>query len=231
MGTEDALERSTKTTLWLMAAGAGTAALTYHFLVRPWHKRWGAEPIDIKRPMPGDDLVSEATEVTNRGITIEAEPPDIWPSLIQFAVNRRVEHARGQPPEADRDLRRGDRIDLGFAGTLEVVDVQQERWLVLAASKLPVGRASWSIMLNQFAPQHTRLVCRGRFDFGAHPRELLYRAVLDPITFVAFRRWFRGVADRAERAARARQRAAGARNRDRRTPYSYGHRRQHPSES
>jgi hypothetical protein len=179
---ETAVESTTKKALVWGAAGMGAAAV-YGLVVRPWHKSWGAEPIDVKRPMPGDDIVKGADEVTNRAINIEAEPEDIWPWLV---------------------MEKRFRVPLGAAAELRVVSIDEQHCMVLVAEELPAAQASWSILLTQFAPQRTRLVCRTRLSVDWSPRGILHRVALDPLTFWMFRKWFLEVKERAEQTHRAR---------------------------
>lgn len=214
------MEANTKRAImWGLGVGVGTAAL-YGLVVRPWHHRWGAEPIDVKRPMPGDDVVPDANDVTDRAIVIEAEPRDIWPWLVQMGYERGgmysydwLNEALGyiEGPSAEelhsefQRLSEGDLIPLGRAGDLRVDALQRNHWMVLVPEDLPWGSASWSIMLYPFAPNRTRLICRTRTRFGWSPRDLFYRATLDPGAFLMFRKWFLGVKERAERTAALRR--------------------------
>jgi hypothetical protein len=184
------VKAGTKKALTLGAAALGTAAATYGLIIRPWHHKWGAAPIDVKRPMPGDEIVDDPNDITNRAITIEAEPEDIWPWLIQR-------------PHTDMNV--GDVISLGAAGDMRVEHLQKNRSVVLVPEKLQRGEASWSILLHPFAPNCTRLICRTRLRFGWSPRDLLYRLALDPAAFVRLRRWFLGVKEHAEHAAMIRR--------------------------
>jgi len=75
--------------LLLAAAGAVIAAsLAYMRLLRPWQLRWGAAPDEIRRALPGDELVAEPSFNATRAITIAARPDHIWPWLLQVGVTR-----------------------------------------------------------------------------------------------------------------------------------------------
>jgi hypothetical protein len=67
----------------LMALG-----LAYARLLRPWQLTWGATPEEVKRPMPGDDLVDRPTLDATRAITIAAPAERIFPWLVQVGVHR-----------------------------------------------------------------------------------------------------------------------------------------------
>ena len=60
----------------------------YAMAVRPWERRWGVDPVESARELPGDDLIAEATGQETRGITIDAEPAAVWPWLVQMGFGR-----------------------------------------------------------------------------------------------------------------------------------------------
>lgn len=70
--------------------GAAVAAPigAYAMLFRPWMRRWGAEPADATRTLPGDDLVAEPTVVETRVLTMDAAPEDAWPWLVQMGYGK-----------------------------------------------------------------------------------------------------------------------------------------------
>jgi hypothetical protein len=57
---------------------AGIVA-SYHVLLRPWHRTWGATAEEVDRRLPGDELVPEPCDETTRAITVEAPADDVWP--------------------------------------------------------------------------------------------------------------------------------------------------------
>jgi hypothetical protein len=187
------VEARTKKALTLGAVALGGAAATYGLVIRPWHHKWGAAPIDVKRPMPGDEIVTDPNDITNRAITIEADPEDIWPWLVN------------QPHDK---MREGEVISVGAAGEMRVEHLQKNRAVVLVPERLPHGQASWSIMLEPFASNRTRLLCRTRLHVGWSPREIMYRVALDPAAFLMLRKWFLGVKEHAEQTAMIRRQDA-----------------------
>ncbi len=68
-----------------MASGT---ALAYMRLFRPWQLSWGATADEVRRPLPGDDLVPYPTFNATRAISIAALPEQIWPWLLQVGVKR-----------------------------------------------------------------------------------------------------------------------------------------------
>lgn len=51
-------------------AAAGAAA--YVLVVRPWYLRWGASEDEVRKPLPGDELVPQPKIQSTRAVTIEA---------------------------------------------------------------------------------------------------------------------------------------------------------------
>lgn len=69
-----------------VTAAAGAAA--YLTMLWPWMSRWGATPEECQKPLPGDEMVPQATIQTTKGITIKAGPEAIYPWLLQLGVDR-----------------------------------------------------------------------------------------------------------------------------------------------
>ncbi len=182
------MNRRTKRALAWGALAAGSAAAAYGLVIRPWRRKWRAEPIDVKRPMPGDELVDEPDEVTNRAMTIEANPTDIWQWLV----------------DVGKEFREGDILAVGATVNLRIVEMDDERSLVLVPTGLPHGRASWSILLFPYAPNRTRLICRTRLHLGSSIPDMLFRMVVVPAAMMQLREWFDAVKLRAEHTAAVR---------------------------
>ena len=75
----------------VVALVAGTVTLggaAIWFTVRPWWHRWGADPDEASRQLPGDEVVPDAPISDTRAITIAAPPSAIWPWLVQMGFGR-----------------------------------------------------------------------------------------------------------------------------------------------
>jgi len=174
---------------------AGGAALSVYLLaVRPRHMRWGATDAEVKRSMPGDDLVEHPIHVTTRAVTIRAERTDVWPWLVQMGYGRAgwytwYRYDNGGVPSADRvvpelqDLKVGDylpdgpRAVDGF-GRWWVRALDAPRSLVLYTRRNPYdGRevpegetgpyldCSWAFVLEPDASGGTHVLVRVRARF------------------------------------------------------------------
>jgi len=69
------------------ALGTITVLGAYRLWIQPWQHRWGATDEEIRRAMPGDDLIPDAASTT-RAITIAAPPEQAWPWLVQLGYSR-----------------------------------------------------------------------------------------------------------------------------------------------
>lgn len=68
---------------------AGSAlAVTYPALVRPWMLRWGATDEEVRKPLPGDELVPRPGVSSTRAISVNAPVEMVWPWLAQIGQDR-----------------------------------------------------------------------------------------------------------------------------------------------
>jgi hypothetical protein len=75
-----------------VVAGASIAAVmigTYVVLLGPWQRRWGATNQELRRTLPGDELLRRDAPSTTRAITIDASPEDVFPWLLQIGYGQR----------------------------------------------------------------------------------------------------------------------------------------------
>lgn len=202
------------------AVTAGTAALAAYLIkVRPWHMKWGATEAEVQRPMPGDEIVAHPTYVTNRAISIEARPADIWAWLVQMGEGQGgfpsydwVENLMGmQVMSADeilpefQELKAGDVVRAGPEG-IPVISVDSSRSLVLGFTEEQAwGKSTWSVGLYPADDDYARLVSRVRARLSWNPKVRLFLPFLEPGMFAMERKWLMGVKRRSETATRARQ--------------------------
>ena len=158
--------------------------------------RWGATNEEVRRTLPGDDLVPDSKGGFTHAITIDAPAPDVWPWIVQMGQGRGgfysyelLENIAGcDIHNADRiipelqDLKVGDIIKLHptFPG-YPVASIEPCRALVLnqltdqeTAEVLKPGdrtpprfvNSTWSWLLEQHDDRTTRLISRFRNDFS-----------------------------------------------------------------
>ena len=189
----------------LLAAATATMA-AYLFLIRPWHTRWGAMDMEVRRPMPGDDLVKRPWIVATRAVTIDAPPAKVWPWLVQMGYRRagwysydRFDndnvHVYRIIPELQH-IAVGDKMLTDSGSGFTVMDLDPNRLLVLAVDE-SYAHISSVLMLEPIGEDKTRLVMRLRARFSL--RTLPFYALFDFGDFVMMRKMMLGIKERAER--------------------------------
>jgi hypothetical protein len=150
----------------------------------------GSTPQERARVLPGDELVADASFITNHAATLNAPPEEVWPWLTQVGWHRggwytprwvdRLLFPDNWPsatrldPSLLRDLQPGDTIPDGPPGTAQFVVERADapRVLVLhSTTHLPPGWAQrycasldwvWTFALDPAAGDRTRILIRNR---------------------------------------------------------------------
>lgn len=210
--------RETFASIW------GAAQIAAHVALGPLlHRRrtrWGATDEEVRRQLPGDDLVPEPGWSYTHAISIRAPRSAVWPWLMQLGQGRGgfysyelLENLAGCDihnvleirPELQR-LAVGDTVRMRKAFGPKVVLLEPERALVLGGPPDADGsRATWGFHLLDGPGGTTRLIERGRHTPG---RGLAARLgfgpyLIDPIGFVMSKRMLRTVRALAERSVGA----------------------------
>lgn len=221
------LARMARWAAWTVIPGAA-GYLAYSKVIRPWHLKWGATGEEVRRPLPGDELVPEPKLTATHAITIRAAREEVWPWLIQMGQGRGGLYSYGWLENlfglgigsAERilpefqNLQVGDILPLAPDGSGPRVEaLEPGRTLVLHGDtrldpkaaplrKLRPGdhvNVSWVFALAEAAPGTTRLLERFRMDWNRSLRNtLLNRLLLEPAGFVMERKMLLGIKRRAE---------------------------------
>lgn len=183
----------------------GTAAtLLYAFLIRPWHLRWGAEPEDEQRELPGDELLPKNGTRILHAVTIDAPVEQVWPWLAQIGQDRGgfysyewLENLAGcemhnadriHPEWQHREL--GETVHLHPAGGLKVTVFEPGRAL---------GLERWgTFALEHLGNDRSRLIARGGVPSGV--AAAAYGVLMEIPHFLMERRMLLGIKKRAERS-------------------------------
>lgn len=217
---------------WMTGAALGAvAAAAYHWLVRPWHERWGATDEEVRMRLPGDDLVAEPAQQCTRAIAIDARPEDVWTWVVQLGADRGgfysydwlenlfglgIHSANEIVPEwQDRQV--GDLVcaTADGSGGWYVMEVRPNEALVLKVANLPAGRPLgrdellgwefvWTFVLVPQPDGTTRLLVRERVGFGRRITRLAM-APVGPVSFLMTRPMLRGIKARVERPSYPRE--------------------------
>jgi hypothetical protein len=158
---------------------------------------------EARRPLPGDELVASAGLRWTHGITIRAQPAEIWPWLVQMGCRRAGWYSydgldNGGVPSAERIVPELQRAEVGdiFPMTPTAEDgfvvraVEPGRALVLGD---PTGSATWAFVLAPVDEATTRLVSRVRAGFDHVALGLLFGLLWRPIHFGMQRRQLLGL--------------------------------------
>jgi hypothetical protein len=204
------------------AVGLGAYVLFF----RPWQRRWGASDEEVKRMLPGDELVPHADVVTTRAVTIRATPADIWPWLVQIGQGRagyysyeqlenlaglKMKNAEGINPDWQH-LQVGDIVPAEPGGTgFKVYMLEHERALVFGGREGDEGvfegftqmfpEFSWAFVLVPVDSEHTRLISRLRGSSRPAFGNRLMGFVFEPIEFLMTRRMLLGIKEHVENAS------------------------------
>jgi hypothetical protein len=216
-----------------VAGAFGLSAITvglYATVGRRWLRRWGATEAEVRRALPGDDLLPHTVYETTHGIDVEAPPERVWPWLAQMGQGRGgfysydwVENLAGLDiHSADRLISRyqalaeGELVRLAPNTGLVAAVVQPPRALVLrATADMATKRAptpsdlgyfdwSWAFVVEPAGEAESRLLIRLRANtVQRFPFSLVGPLVWEPLHFLMERKMLRGIRERVERAEEA----------------------------
>ena len=190
--------------------------------------RWGATDQEVRDPLAGDDLISNADMIATRAITIHASADRVWPWIAQLGQGRGgfysydwLENLVGcDIHSSDRILREwqdievGDEIKLAPQVGLVVALVEHERSLVLRGG-IPMGKAAapydftWAFTLRDEPDETVRLLVRERYVYTRAWARLLVEPT-ELLSFAMSQKMLRGIRDRAERTAAVMSEGSGA---------------------
>lgn len=133
--------RLTRALLLLALSSALASLVAYVVAIRPRLREWGADPVEASMPIPGDELVPEASATETRGITIDAPVAKVWPWLVQMGHRRAGWYSYDvlddRRPSADeilpefQTLNSGDTVPMNQNSGFRVEVIEPERALVL----------------------------------------------------------------------------------------------------
>ena len=184
----------------------------YLFFIRPSQLRWGATTEEIRRSMPGDDLVGNPTFVATRAITIRGRPEDIWPWIAQMGFDRAGYYAYDlienigsktgirSSESIEPDLQHpktGDVLPISKVAHLTFGQIKPSQFLIWQSEAVPHdGAFTWA--LYPLDETHTRLVSRIRLRYHWASPALALDLFTEFADHVAVPKILAGVRDRVE---------------------------------
>ncbi len=175
----------------MVTAGAVGAYVRF---VRPWLMTRGASDTDLRRALPGDDLLAHPQWTSTQAVTVHATAGEIWPWIAQWGYGRggfysydwidRLLGSKGVVSSERilpqyQNIQVGDWVPVAENGGFVVAGVEPGRYLLLrnrldmqTAQQIPdPGRLpetyidiTWVLYLEPLSSQLTRLISRMRMD-------------------------------------------------------------------
>lgn len=176
--------------------------------LRPWQLRWGATDDEIKRPMPGDDVVGEPSFNATRAVTIQATAANIYPWIVQMGVTRAGWYSYDWldnlgKPSAERilpeqqNIQVGDVIPLSPDGKqgMVVKDFSKNQSMVWWDQK---GDSTWVWGIYPEGEAASRLVTRVRVKYRLFSLAIFFNLLIEFCDIVMMRQCMLGIKRRAE---------------------------------
>jgi flavodoxin len=206
--------------LRLLSAPGVVWTVAYPLVIRPWHLHWGATAEEVRKALPGDEVVPQLGWQSTRAITIHAPARAVWRWLVQLGQGRGgfytydwlenlagldIHSAERIVPELQR-LKVGDFVrsapelagpDFGWT----VARIEPARALVLGVGRPDAGDAYsgvWTFVLDAIDDRTTRLIVRGRT--ANKPALVAGTLLIELQWFIMERGMLQGIKRRAERA-------------------------------
>ena len=190
-----------------------TFAVLYWFPIRRWMGHWGARSSDLTRVMAGDGLIVDPTFVYTMAATVDTQPEDIWPWLVQMGYQRGglysydwLDRLFGflDRPSATRvlpefqHLALGDKIPVGRGPSWPVAVIEPDRALVLDMRNMNGFDWVWQFGLYPFDGTRTQIVSRSSVRPLTIWAWLFSLLAIEPAGFLMTRRMLLGLKQRAE---------------------------------
>ncbi len=213
--------------VWENVSGAGSIIFNIAApWLRAWRTGWGASPEEIKRYLPGDELIAESVWSYTHAITINAPQSAVWPWIVQIGQNRGGFYSyEGLENLLGCDITNVDRVinELQFmrptdkiylhpqAPPLTVRSIRRYYWFVLHGDNLvgsaqPAGNENtanltWTFYLLKIDNTTTKLITRGRYAYDSgFVNSLSYGPhIIEPIAFVMEKKMLQGIKSLAEK--------------------------------
>jgi hypothetical protein len=203
-----------------LVLGIVALGVIYAFVIRPWHLQRGSTKEEVRRSLPGDDLVLNPKFVWNQAITIHAPAAEVWPWLVQIGNQRAgwyswdsIHRLLGVAGCVDDDRRSANRIipelqnlkvgdeirmmpeDMGAPG-YAVVSIEPDRALVTHIDD--ENGASWVWVLDPIDAETTQLITRFRQTWPPGPMGLAFWIADELGSLVMTPKTLSGIKKRAE---------------------------------
>ena len=189
-------------------------AIFYFAFFRGWQLRWGATDEEIKRALPGDDIVSRPTFNATRAVSIEAQAEHIFPWIVQIGARRAGWYSYdlldnlGKPSAKEilpehQNIQVGNLVPMSPDGKqgLWVKDFNHPGWILWWDK---AGDTSWAWCIFPQENGRSRLVTRVRVRYRWLSLTILFNLIIEFGDIWMMRKCMLGIKKRAEQLAVAR---------------------------
>lgn len=183
--------------------------LLYFTFFRPWQLRWGATDDEIKRAMPGDDIVQKPHFVATRAVSIKAPPAEVWKWIIQIGSTRAGFYSidlidNANVPSSRNILPKYQKIEKDYfipftpdqKNGMWVKDYQEPEYVLWWDRK---GNATWGWFLRQTEAGDTRLITRLRIKYDFSFPCIIYYIFYEFGDIIMMSKCMLGIKERAEK--------------------------------
>jgi Ca2+-binding EF-hand superfamily protein len=208
---DEILQKYRITNLFAALIVIALTGLLYYFVAQPYQLTLGATTDEIRRPMPGDELVSAPHFRATRAITIQGTPEEIWPWLLQMGHNRAgyyaydilenigseqgLRSAEEIIPEF-QNFQQGDEVPISAVYSMVFYAIEPNQYLVWTGKDKNEALA-WA--LYPVDDDHTRLVSRIQLRYRLTDIGSVVMAIfVDTADHIAVRKILQGVKGRVE---------------------------------
>jgi hypothetical protein len=187
----------------LVALGAAFP-LIYLFLIRPWHRRWGATDDEIRMALPGDECATDPGYQHTRAVTVDAPAEAVWPWLAQIGQGRGGFYSYDWLENlAGCDIHSADRIHPEWqhprpGDTVAVLPGWGPPLAAVAPGEALVIEGWGTYAVRPLDERRCRLLARARKARGM--QGLAYLLTIEIPHFIMERKMLLGIKERAERA-------------------------------
>jgi hypothetical protein len=184
--------------------------LVFLYLVffRPWQLRWGATDAEVKRSLPGDEIVDKPSFNATRAVTIHAPAQNIYPWIVQMGVSRAGWYsydlldnlgrrsAESLLPE-HQNIQIGDLIPISPDGKqgMWVKYFRKNKWMLWWDKK---GDTTWIWEIHPEGENQFRLITRVRVKYRLFSRAVLFNLLTEFFDILMMRKSMLGIKRRAE---------------------------------
>ena len=182
--------------------------LLYLALFRPWQLRWGSTDDEIKRSMPGDDIVAKPSFNATRAVTINATAEHIYPWIVQMGVSRAGWYSYDlldnlARPSAESILAKYQKIQIGDVIPMSpdgkqgmvVKNFNKYKWMLWWDKK---GDCSWVWEIYSEGETRSRLVTRVRTKYRLLSTAVFFNLLVEFFDIWMIRKCMLGIKRRAE---------------------------------